>query len=380
MSRISQSLSGPTYVKYFENLDGLRAIAAFAVVFAHISSWFDFPDKISFKVLKFFLYFNGTHGGRFGVIFFFVLSGFLITYLMFIEKSKTGRFKLGNFYVRRALRIWPLYFFSLIIGFVLYPMILENSGLAHDENASLTWYSLFIANFDHIYHGFPTANILGVHWSVCVEEQFYLLWPLVFIACGQSKHFPWVCVGLILSSEIFHALVSSKLHGGDYHFISCVRYLSLGGLLAWFAFHRRLKLEDMLARISKQKTRVIYVLCISILLLEIPISNIFPGYKKLFHVIPMFFFAFVIAEQNFGKNSFFKISSIPILSWLGKISYSVYLLHMVAINTIFLLFTNSSDFVIAKAISAVLLTVLIAHLSYKYIESPFLKLKNKFNV
>jgi len=116
------------------------------------------------------------------------------------------------------------------------------------------------------------------------------------------------------------------------------------------------------------------------MLLEIPISIIFPGYKKLFHVIPMLFFAFVIAEQNFGKNSFFKISSIPLLSWLGKISYSIYLLHMVAINIIFFLFTNSSDFVVAKAIAAVLLTVLIAHLSYKYIESPFLKLKNKFNV
>ncbi|MFM7054746.1 MAG: acyltransferase family protein [Bacteroidota bacterium] len=379
MSGDIQSLSGPSYVKYFENLDGLRAIAAFAVVFAHISSWFEFPDTLPFKALKFLLYFNGTHGGRFGVIFFFVLSGFLITYLMFIEKSKTGHFKLGKFYVRRALRIWPLYFFSLIIGFVLYPMAIGISGPVHHENANWEWYSLFIANFDHIYNGFPTANILGVHWSVCVEEQFYLLWPLVFIAAGSSKHFPWVCIGLVLSSEIFHALVGSKVHGGDYHFISCVRYLSIGGLLAWFAFYHRPKLEELLSRISKQKTRLFYALCITIMLLEIPITMIFPGYKKLFHLIPMLFFAFVIAEQNFGKNSFFKISSIPLLTWLGKISYSIYLLHMVAINIIFLLFTNSSDFVIAKAISAVLLTVLISNLSYKFIESPFLKLKNKFS-
>jgi peptidoglycan/LPS O-acetylase OafA/YrhL len=357
----------------------LRAIAAFAVVFAHISSWFEFPDTIAFKALKFMMYFNGTHGGRFGVIFFFVLSGFLITYLMFIEKSKTGDFKLGKFYVRRALRIWPLYFFSLIVGFVIYPIVLAYTGVTHIENASWTWYSLFIANFDHIYNGFPTANILGVHWSVCVEEQFYLLWPLVFIASGSSRRFPLVCVGIILSSEIFHALVGSKVHGGDYHFISCVRYLSIGGLLAWFAFNHRFKLEEFLAKISKQKTRIIYIACISIMLLEIPITMVFPGYKKLYHLIPMLFFTFVIAEQNFGKNSFFKISTVPLLSWLGKISYSIYLLHMVAINMIFLLFANSGDFVVVKAISAVILTVILAHLSYKYIESPFLRLKNKFN-
>ena len=142
------------------------------------------------------MYFNGTHGGRFGVIFFFVLSGFLITYLMFIEKSKTGQFKLGHFYVRRALRIWPLYFFSLIIGFVLYPMAVSYSGFSHDENANLTWYSLFIANFDHIYHGFPTANILGVHWSVCVEEQFYLIWPILIIFLAK-KGVNWIRNGVI---------------------------------------------------------------------------------------------------------------------------------------------------------------------------------------
>lgn len=369
----------PAYIKYFENLDGLRALAAFAVVFAHISAWFEFPDTFGYKVLKFFLYFNGSHGGRFGVICFFVLSGFLITYLMFSEKSKCGNFKVGHFYARRALRIWPLYFFSLFIGFIVFPFVLSFWQVSHVENASWIWYSLFVANFDHIMNGFPTANILGVHWSVCVEEQYYLLWPIVFLLWNNSKRFPWICIALVVISEIFQFTIGSKLHGGDYHFVSCIRYLSMGGLLAWFAFFHRSTLEKMLSKISKKQTKGVYIACIAIMLLEMPITKLISGYKHLYHLVPMFFFAFIIAEQHFGKNGFFKLSSIPMLSWLGKISYSIYLLHMVAINAVLLVFTNSSDYVVMKAIAAVVLTVLISHLSYKYIESPFLRLKGRFN-
>src|SRR5205085_9627779 len=111
--------------------------------------------------------------GNLGVNFFFVLSGFLITYLLIEEKKLTGKIHIGNFWIRRILRIWPLYFACVFIGFVLFPFAKHMAGGTSAETADPWYYLAFINNFDYIKKGLPDSPGLGVLWSVAIEEQFY---------------------------------------------------------------------------------------------------------------------------------------------------------------------------------------------------------------
>jgi peptidoglycan/LPS O-acetylase OafA/YrhL len=173
---------------FFENMDSLRAIAALAVIFYHMSLWFKFPEEIIYTYLKQLLTF-GRVGGSLGVTFFFVLSGFLITYLLFLERENNGKVDIPKFYMRRVLRIWPLYLFTIFVGFVIYPFTEKLSGVNYNETGSLVLYLIFGANFDPIYFVGSRNPILGVQWSVAIEEQFYLIWPLLFVLFIRTRSF-----------------------------------------------------------------------------------------------------------------------------------------------------------------------------------------------
>lgn len=140
---------------YFPNLNGLRFFAALSVMLYH---------------------FGGveTINGHFGVILFFVLSGFLITYLLLEEKKQTNTISIRKFYFRRVLRIWPLYFFILLLATVV---IYSTTGLDDNYYEALPYFLLFIPNWAFVINiGIKYVVVL---WSVGAEEQFYLLWPWV---------------------------------------------------------------------------------------------------------------------------------------------------------------------------------------------------------
>jgi peptidoglycan/LPS O-acetylase OafA/YrhL len=363
---------------YFKNLDGLRAIAALSVIFAHISYWFQYPATPFFENLKMILSFNQA-GGRLGVIFFFVLSGFLITYLMYEEQSQNSRLGIRNFYVRRVLRIWPLYYATLVVGFIIFPILVSFHGHQHHENANWLWYLFFGANFDHIYNYFPSTGILGVQWSVCVEEQFYLLWPLVFVAFNKKKYFPFLLIFLIIASDLFYGLYASGLKAGDYHFGSCFRYLAFGSIIGYICFHHIGKVKSFLSLINKPFAMIIYMLCLALMFFQYQITHIWPSYDYFYHIIPVLFFGYVIVDQNFSSSSFFKISQIPTLAWLGKISYGLYLTHMIAINIVLVILPQNTSGVILQGFLALGITILISYISYYYFEKYFLSLKTKFS-
>ena len=162
---------------YFPNLNGVRAIAAFMVIIFHIEL-----IKCEFGIKNFLGY---THlGGDLGVILFFVLSGFLITYLLMEEEKLTNKISLKNFYIRRILRIWPLYFFITISCLFILPHISYLYEPSYNLNPviqsrliQVLLYFFFLSNvltglFSHVNFARPT-------WSVSVEEQFYLFWPIL---------------------------------------------------------------------------------------------------------------------------------------------------------------------------------------------------------
>src|SRR5688572_12576703 len=137
---------------FFPNLDGLRFVCFFMVFLFHISkSVTEHYLAHNVEVPTFFKIFSLLfQNGNLGVNFFFVLSGFLITFLLIKEKEYTGRIHVGNFYVRRLLRIWPLFYLCVFIGFVIFPMVSHLLGMSGTEQARPLYYVLFINNFDVI--------------------------------------------------------------------------------------------------------------------------------------------------------------------------------------------------------------------------------------
>nr|MBA3972370.1 acyltransferase [Bacteroidota bacterium] len=160
---------------YFPGLNALRFFAAFLVFASHVELLKSRNGFENYYYTQTFLELGGS-----AVTFFFVLSGFLITYLLFIEKDISGKISLSQFYLRRILRIWPLYYTVVLAGFFLIPHIpyLQNSisgDLYTNFYPKLLLFMLLVPNISYIL--FPHTPYISPAWSIGVEEQFYLAWP-----------------------------------------------------------------------------------------------------------------------------------------------------------------------------------------------------------
>ncbi|MCX6256393.1 MAG: acyltransferase [Bacteroidia bacterium] len=170
-----------TYPKLqFHSIDAFRFFAFLKVFISH------FPYDLDNPVIKFL-----KQGGGIGVAFFFVLSGFLITYILVNEKFHTGKINAKSFFLRRILRIWPIYFLLLLFLYLVPNWILTNIGYIGSGYHCDWFYSFsFTENYRMIYlDAMPGIVPLGVIWSLCIEEHFYILWffvilILIYLALG----------------------------------------------------------------------------------------------------------------------------------------------------------------------------------------------------
>lgn len=364
---------------FFPNLDGLRFIAFFAVFFHHtlLPAVVD-PTRSS----HLFRFLNAQkQNGALGVNLFFVLSGFLITYLLINEKDRLGRINIPNFYMRRVLRIWPLYFLVVGIGFFLFPYVKHYLGQAVNETATLPYYVLFISNFQQITNGFADSIVLNVLWSVGIEEQFYIIWPLLLSIIPQ-KHFLKAMAALILVTVVFRSF-----HAGDFktihlHTLSVFSDLVIGGIVAWLAYYRQW-FRTFLEGLSRRTILLVYIAGFVVILFDYLLFTTPAGIVAERFVFALFF-AFIIAEQNFCSNSFYKMSNNRWLSKWGNYTYGLYCLHTVAIiishiiSEKILHLQNEWALMGFDYAMGLPLSLLMAYLSYTYFESPFLRLKNKF--
>ena len=229
---------------YFENLDGLRFLCFLFVFFFHsFHTNFDYiKNSIAYHFIKKDVFGNGN----LGVNFFFVLSGFLITYLLIEEKKLNGQIHLINFWIRRILRIWPLFYLCVLFGFYVFPILKTALGQVPNEIASIEYYILFLNNFDFIENGKPDASILGVLWSVAVEEQFYLVWPVILYFLPVNKY--WVAfTAVIIATLLFRAFNQSPILY-EYHTFSCIGDMAVGAFGAWLIQQNpsfKLRFENM---------------------------------------------------------------------------------------------------------------------------------------
>lgn len=357
---------------YFPGLNGLRFIAAFAVIIHHTEDYK--------KILGFDNYMSGPVGiiGRLGVVLFFVLSGFLITYLLLEEKHRFKIINIKKFYFRRLLRIWPLYFLIITLGLFVYPNIEWFHVPNHEVNNSIlrtTLYYSFLPNLAIL----AGLNIpfISLTWSVGVEEQFYLIWPLVMRYCKISIKFFVIVLSIIMIIYAIFNFIGNQFSlsyvGGVNLFLGFFQFNSMiiGAIFA-ILLHEKRKIIQFFYKKSTQiltyNLLIIQILCIH---QHLPFA--FEVYSLLF--------AIIILNLSSNPKSIFKLES-KIFSFFGKISYGLYMFHPIIVFSAIKLIGDHEFLSIPIVSYIVILTIttLIASLSYYLFESQFLILKSKYQL
>jgi peptidoglycan/LPS O-acetylase OafA/YrhL len=369
---------------FFPNLDGLRFICFFVVFLFHCY-------KTIFQNIR---HSSGYHyieslfqNGTLGVNFFFVLSGFLITYLLIREKEYKGTISVKNFYIRRILRIWPLFYLCVAFGFLVFPFVKSLLGQPSEEIAHPVYYLFFVNNFDfmHSWPAVPDALVLSVLWSVAVEEQFYLSWPVI-LKFIPIRYYRWIFPGIIAASLIFRSFYTGD-NDHDYafryfHTLSVIGDMAFGGLLAYFCSYEN-RFFRYIRNLRRYQIAIIYIAAIIIFIFKKQLFHI-PVLVVLERLVISSFFGLIILEQNYAKNSFFKFSQFKLISKLGLYTYGLYCLHFIGILVVQTIAQktgwNLHSFVMASLASllALLVAILVSITSYYLFEKRFLDLKDKF--
>lgn len=318
--------------------------------------------------------------GTLGVNFFFVLSGFLITYLLIAEKDITNTINIKKFYIRRVLRIWPLFYFNVLFGFIAFPIIKAFFGETSIENADFRYYLTFFTNFDIIKNGEADSSMLNVLWSVSIEEQFYLIWPILLLVIPMRFYnnffFATILVATFLSSFF-------KLNG--VHTITCSSNLIIGSIFAYAAFKKN-KLFFKVKNFQKLTIIFIYIITAILIFSFHYVASLNFIDLNIYKLLLAIFFALIIMEQNYAVNSFYKMSNFTWISKTGTFTYGLYCLHMVGILAAvkicnkFSLNNSMLKLVFVETPLAFLIAYIIGRLSFKFFETPFLRFKERFAI
>ncbi|MFT4525069.1 MAG: peptidoglycan/LPS O-acetylase OafA/YrhL [Bacteroidia bacterium] len=369
--------------KFFKNLDALRFLAFLFIFLTHslqtdssvvaqnpIQNWLDESILVLAKI---------------GFSFMFVLSGFLNTWVILEEKKLTGNFKPWKYYIRRAIRIWPVYFLVLIIGFIVIPAIAGAMGLAYQETGNPLWFIFFLGNFFIIENGFAYSPVLTVLWSVSVEEQFYLLWPFLMILLWNKRLLLLAFMTVIFAITTFHYYDSDV--NLWYHPFFLLADIVAGAFFAFMAFDKRW-MYDRLIKMPRWFNGSNYLLLAVIFAFYTPLFNggLLPGALNLVFekLIITFILGYIIFEQCFGQNKLLEFGNSKLFTRLGVIGYGLYCYHEIALlishNLIEMvgLKNDVTALIIGKPIIAFALLWPMAELSWKYFEKPLLKLKRHF--
>jgi peptidoglycan/LPS O-acetylase OafA/YrhL len=370
-------LSKDSYkAKYFKELNSLRFIGFIGIFFGHVF-FSNSPEIINSKLYA--TVFNyGKILGFISIDSFFVLSSFLITWKALEEIKFTNKFQFKNFLIRRSLRIWPLYFFIVFIGFLL--EYLKSHYFFESEKLPSIWnFVLFILNYDIIENGYNFLFFMVFMWSISVEEQFYILWAITIK--WFNKYLFGISFLIIFISLFFRIYFINDSLSLNFHTASALGNFGIGALTAILVFKHQYFL-DKLKSLSRNKILFIYVTIFSFfILMPVLLENDF--FIVIQRVLFSIFFSFIILEQTYCENSIVKVSRIKYFNFFGKISYGLYCYHGIMITVVLQLNKLFMESLIISLVLYPLLilvsTLLVSYVSYRFYESKFLKLKYKFS-
>jgi peptidoglycan/LPS O-acetylase OafA/YrhL len=303
--------------------------------------------------------------GWMGVDLFFVLSGLLITGILLDTKQSEGYFK--NFYARRCLRIWPLYYSVLLFMFVIVPVVRPSEAHTVFAARSSPWWSypIFLQNF---LVPIPTmaTGLLGVTWSLAFEEQFYLVWPLVVRFCTQTQ-LRNIAIAVICLSPVLRFYLS-KHHVDIYSNTFCrLDGLMAGALLA-------LVIRSSGFSPSKFLTGAWITVLVSTPL-ALVIESVHARWIG-FSVIALASVAFVYVAMFSTQRRLRALLTTPFLVYTGTVSYGIYLLQKIPLDAAKALHLGKHQFLALPMTAAA--TYAMATISWNLLEKPFLKLKRFF--
>jgi peptidoglycan/LPS O-acetylase OafA/YrhL len=307
--------------------------------------------------------------GAAGVDLFFALSAFLITSLLLREREETGDISLKHFYLRRILRIWPLYFLVIGLGLVLSHTM---------ANQHLQWYYvagylLFAGNWVHAVFGRPESIAFPL-WTVSIEEQFYLIWPLLVKRLERRGLIVAGSVIFLLATVCRVGFVLAGVSGGYIYYGSTARCdsIALGILIALFA--DRLPELTRTARLLLVSGGLVGWIAASAWLTDQP------GPISIREVPGRLIIALAAGAMLYG--CLYSRSKLLTGAWavqLGKVSYGLYLLHLTGLLLAkSVLHPISGTALLATKAVGFVLTLLLAFASYRWVESPFLRMKDRF--
>ena len=356
--------------KYLPSIDSLRAIAVIAVIIYHIDA-------------------NYLPGGFLGVDLFFVLSGYLISSLIIKEYKSTGTVNLYNFYVRRARRLLPAVYFMITV--VLIIITLFNGVLLKKSYLDALFGYIYSSNWWYIFHKLDYFDSFGSQspfkhlWSLAIEEQFYMFFPLIFLIFNRksksnngnsklNKNFIYVVLSLILVSLIAHILLFDINNINRIYFGTDTRAFSLlVGVVGAILYPM-----DRLSERTTKKDNMIYsiVSLVSILVLIGIMINTSEYntwlYRGGFLLVAIIGLIIIISS---GRQYTFmsKLLSFKPFVFIGKISYSLYLWHfpILVVTTPVSEIGNPNLFYVTLRI---VLIFLVATGSYMFVETPIRKL------
>ena len=344
-------------IQKYASINGLRALSIFLVLTHHSILQYGLHNiKWLDPVIKL------LNDGQLGVNIFFVISGFLITSLMLQEEAKTRTVSLKNFYIRRTLRIFPAYYFLLLLYFIF-----QIAGYIHIPNqawlTSLTYTKYFNWQAD-----WYTRHA----WSLSIEEHFYIFWPLVFLAGNKIRKF--VAFSLIIIVPFFRIY-------HHYHAINWLNELTIflridaiamGCIFALYS-------ETIINWMSPYWKKIFYFSMITLFFLryfpdlanKVHLKFIFIPLGTTHGSIANILIAIIIMFSVFGpKGVWFKILNWKLVNYMGILSYSIYLWQE--------LFLCNTGYWINKFPQNIICIFVASICSYHLIEKPFLRLKNRF--
>lgn len=364
-------------MNYIKQFDSVRAFAVFIVILSHWAP----KEIVTIRAI-----------GGIGVDIFFVLSGFLITRILLSQKTILEEDKLksskllsiGKFMIRRSLRIFPIYYLTIIVLYFGVKL------LPNPISTDWKYYVLYMQNFKYYFtQSYPGGKVFHF-WSLAVEEQFYLIWPWILFYINKKYIRVLMLSGIILGtlSSLFFPLIPGKEILSPVLTICCLQAFCLGGLLAYWSLKGNIVIENNYTKLK------LYAIVASVSFFSI--KFFIPNFIYVDRLLIATISTFILASILLNKLKKFKlILENRALIFIGKISYGIYIYHNfipVSLYAIFHLLKKQSFFstellsyinfaqnnFIVFNVLCFLILIVIAYTSFKFIETPFLKLKNYF--
>ena len=344
----------------FGSLDGLRALSVAAVIWHHsgggmvASEW--------------------AQHGHHGVTLFFAISGFLITTLLLREKDRHGVIDLRAFYVRRSLRIFPLYYAVLLIYVVLVFALERQTKVGQDFFSNLAYFVSYTSNWFVALDG---RVIFYFSWSLAAEEQFYLVWPPMMKRLGTRARALAVVLTVVVVISLLDVLLPRWLPASSaaqtvLRVVHNIPLAIIVGVAAALLMHDPKGFARCWPWLAASRWHCVLWLALA------AVAALMPGAP--WFTIHVALAMLVVACCMREDHALAPLLRLPVLAYLGTISYGLYLLHMLCKNFVGKAFALAGVELGAFSyfFATLLLSIVVAGLSYRFFESRFLRMKGRF--